>query len=102
MTREENIRAILKSNFAGFQDEIIEVAVKNIMLLDALSERESGEMIDTYRFMRVEIRREVSAAVKEIIADKETANTFYCKIMENLEDFLSDKEVCADMRGEEE
>ena len=46
MTREENIRAILKSNFAGLQDEIIEVAVKNIMLLDAPSERESGAWVD--------------------------------------------------------
>ena len=41
MTREQNIRAILESNFAGFKDEIIDVAVKNIM---ALSENK-GEWI---------------------------------------------------------
>ncbi len=43
MTREQNVRSILESNFAGFKDEIIDVAVKNIM---ALSENE-GELIDT-------------------------------------------------------
>jgi hypothetical protein len=43
MTREQNVRSILESNFAGFKDEIIDVAVKNIM---ALSENER-ETIDT-------------------------------------------------------
>ena len=42
MTREQNVRSILESNFAGFKDEIIDVAVKNIM---ALSENK-GEWID--------------------------------------------------------
>lgn len=41
MTREQNVRSILESNFAGFKDEIIDVAVKNIM---ALSENK-GEWI---------------------------------------------------------
>lgn len=30
MTREENIRAILECNFAGFKDDIIDIAVKRI------------------------------------------------------------------------
>ena len=33
MTKEENIRAILESCFAGFKDEIIDVAVKKIMTI---------------------------------------------------------------------
>lgn len=30
MTYEENVRAILESNFAGFKDEIIETAIQRI------------------------------------------------------------------------
>ena len=41
MTREQNVRAIIETNFTGFKDEIIDVAVKNIM---ALSENK-GEWI---------------------------------------------------------
>lgn len=51
-------------------------------------------MSETYRFKRVELRREISAAVTKIIADKEIAYTFYHEIMTPIEDFLSDKEVC--------
>ena len=34
MTYEENVRAILECNFAGFKDEIIDRAVKMIMELE--------------------------------------------------------------------
>lgn len=34
MTKEENIRAILECNFAGFKDENIDTAVSRIMELD--------------------------------------------------------------------
>ncbi len=34
MTREENIRAILECNFAGFKDDIIDIAVKKICELE--------------------------------------------------------------------
>lgn len=33
MTREENIRAILECNFSGTKEELIDIAVKNIMAL---------------------------------------------------------------------
>ena len=42
MTREQNIRAILETNFTGFKDEIIDVAVENIMSLSD----EQGEWIE--------------------------------------------------------
>ena len=50
MTREENIRAILECNFSGFKDEIIDIAVKNIMSLsqepiDALQKIRGGDML---------------------------------------------------------
>lgn len=35
MTKENNIRAILETNFAGFREDIIESAVKMIMGLEA-------------------------------------------------------------------
>lgn len=34
MTREENIRAILESNFAGYKEEVIDIAVKRICELE--------------------------------------------------------------------
>jgi hypothetical protein len=33
MTKEQNVRAILECNFTGFKDELIDIAVKNIMAL---------------------------------------------------------------------
>lgn len=60
-------------------------------------------MSDTYRFKRVEIRREISMACHELIADPSIAEDVYMRIMSPLEDFLSDHEVKgADMRGEQE
>lgn len=34
MTKEQNVRAILESNFAGFREDIIEYAVDLILALD--------------------------------------------------------------------
>lgn len=42
MTKENNIRAILETNFAGFREDIIESAVKMIMGLEA----RHGQWID--------------------------------------------------------
>lgn len=33
MDLENNIRAILEANFSGFKDEIIDIALKNIMII---------------------------------------------------------------------
>ena len=41
MTYEENVRAILETNFAGYKEEVIENAVKRIM--DIAVEKESPE-----------------------------------------------------------
>lgn len=41
MTYEENVRAILETNFAGYKEEVIESAVKKIM--DIAAEKESPE-----------------------------------------------------------
>ena len=50
-------------------------------------------MSDTYKFRRVEIRREISEACHKLIADLSIAEDVYIKIMSPLEDFLSDHEV---------
>jgi hypothetical protein len=50
-------------------------------------------MSDTYRFKRVEIRREISEACHSLITDLSIAEDVYMKIMSPLEDFLSDHEV---------
>ena len=50
-------------------------------------------MSDTYRFRRVEIRREIRSACHELIADQRIAEDVYMRIMSPLEDFLSDHEV---------
>lgn len=42
MTREQNIKAILESNFAGFKDEIINTATKKLLSLD---DDTSGDLI---------------------------------------------------------
>lgn len=41
MTYEENVRAILETNFAGYKEEVIENAVKRNM--DIAAEKESPE-----------------------------------------------------------
>ena len=50
-------------------------------------------MSDTYKFKRVEIRREISEACHELIDDTDIAEAVYMRIMSPLEDFLSDHEV---------
>lgn len=50
-------------------------------------------MSDTYKFRRVEIRREISEACHKLIADQSIAEAVYMRIMSPLEDFLSDHEV---------
>ena len=50
-------------------------------------------MNDTYKFRRVEIRREIRSACHELIADQSIAEDVYMRIMRPLEDFLSDHEV---------
>ena len=43
MTYEQNVRAILESNFAGSKDEIVDIAVRNIVTLT----ENKGEWIPT-------------------------------------------------------
>jgi len=50
-------------------------------------------MIDTYKFKRIEIRREINDACHELINDTGIAEDVYMSIMMPLEDFLSDHEV---------
>ena len=50
-------------------------------------------MSSTYKFRRIEIRREISNACYELIADLSIAEAVYMRIMSPLEDFLSDHEV---------
>ena len=50
-------------------------------------------MSDTYRFRRVEIRREIRSAWHGLITDQSIAEDVYMRIMRPLEDFLSDHEV---------
>lgn len=44
-------------------------------------------MIDTYRFRRTEIRREIRSSCHELIADQRIAEDVYMRIMGPLEDF---------------
>ena len=44
MTYEQNVKAILESNFAGFKEEIIDIACKRICMLETLETKE--ETID--------------------------------------------------------
>ena len=39
MTYEQNVKAILESNFAGFKEEIIDIACKRICMLEDNTER---------------------------------------------------------------
>lgn len=50
-------------------------------------------MSDTYKFRRVEIRREVRDACHSLITDQRIAEDVYMRIMMPLENFLSDHEV---------
>lgn len=50
-------------------------------------------MSDTYKFRRVEIRREVRDACHSLIIDPCIAENVHMRIMMPLEDFLSDHEV---------
>lgn len=50
-------------------------------------------MTGTYRFKRVEIRKEISKTCHELIADLSIAEDVYMRIMSPLEDFLSDHEL---------
>ena len=50
-------------------------------------------MSDTYKFRRVEIRREIRSACHGLIADQSIAEDVYIRIMSPLEDFLSDHEL---------
>lgn len=54
MTYEENVRAILETNFAGYKEEVIENAVKRIM--DIAAEKESPEA-RTARKIKAEMLR---------------------------------------------
>ncbi len=45
MTLEENIRAILECNFTGYKDEIIDIAIKNIMSLSDIENQKTGHWI---------------------------------------------------------
>lgn len=38
MTYEQNVKAILESNFAGFKEEIIDIACKRICMLETKEE----------------------------------------------------------------
>ena len=50
-------------------------------------------MSDTYKFRRIEIRREILDTCRGLIADQSIAEAVYMRIMSPLEDFLSDHEV---------
>lgn len=83
MTIEENIRAILECNFAGFKEEIIDTAVKKIAEIESrwipVSERlpkeydlvlvtEKYGFVDTARF----VHNDFTEMDEWIVADDET------------------------------
>lgn len=76
MTREQNVRSILESNFVGFKDEIIDVAVKNIMALSAEPCREAddyeNEIADLHN--RLDIAEYDKERYKEEITTLEAEN----------------------------
>ena len=90
MTYEQNVRAILESNFAESKDEIIDIAVRNIMALS--EDRPKGKWIN--------------AKVGRLFP----SDDFKCSICGNIHDFdglncgRGDANFCpncgADMRGE--
>ncbi len=51
MTREENIRAILECNFAGFKDDIIDIAVKRICELEQEPRKGEWQLTDDEMFV---------------------------------------------------
>lgn len=54
---------------------------------------------DIYRFRRIEIRREILSVCRELITDQSIAEAIYMRIMNPLEDFLSDHEVKRRLNG---
>lgn len=54
MTREQNIRAILESNFAVVKDEIIDIAVKNIMSLSQEPTEAINNLINDIEVLRTD------------------------------------------------
>lgn len=55
MILEENIRAILECNFAGYKDEIIDIATKNIMSLSNIENQNS--IIEELEKIKAEIHK---------------------------------------------
>lgn len=53
MTYEQNVKAILESNFAGFKEEIIDIACKRICMLGTKEETIDRvlEIIDGHRYV---------------------------------------------------
>lgn len=66
MTREQNIRAILEGNFAVVKDEIIDIAVKNIMSLS----QEPNEAL-------LEVRATVNSWAHDIDVGVEAGDAYY-------------------------
>lgn len=66
MTREQNIRAILKGNFAVVKDEIIDIAVKNIM---SLSQEPNKALL--------EVRATVNSWAHDIDVGVEASDAYY-------------------------
>lgn len=54
MTREQNIRAILEGNFAVVKDEIIDIAVKNIMSLSQEPTEAINNLINDIEVLRTD------------------------------------------------
>jgi len=74
--------------------EAVEMEFGHILAVEASWKEQT--MIDTYKFRRSEIRREISDACHELINDTGIAEDVYMSIMMPLEDFLSDHEVRGD------
>lgn len=67
MTYEENVRAILESNFAGFNSEIIDIAVKNICELRLPPNKKLyKERVNEYIIEEVEKGKEIKDIAKEL------------------------------------
>lgn len=48
LTFKENVKAILESNFAGFKEEIIDLAVERICSLKTISDDDDDDEINIY------------------------------------------------------
>ena len=71
----------------------IDNCIKRLNKVKPADRPQEQTMKDTYRFRRVEIRREVRDACHSLITDQCIAEDVYMSIMMPLEDFLSDHEV---------